>query len=588
MFTLPPGAARIARGTCLRLLAGREMLYTGRILHSKFKTLYQQYFHFSELPFSIAPDPHFMFMSERHQEGLGHLIYGITMTGGFVALTGEVGTGKTTLCRCLLQQLPDNVDIALILNPKLNAIELLTTLCDELHIAYDNNQQTLKILIDQINQYLLAAYAKGRRTVLLIDEAQNLSLEVLEQIRLLTNLETSKTKLLQIVLVGQPELKQLLQQQALRQLNQRITARYHLLPLSYAETRAYICHRLAVCNGNPDLFETGALKMIYRFSAGVPRIINIICDRALLGAYATNRRRISPEIIRRAAQETLDLGRQRYRFDVAWGLVLVGGIALGGYVFNQTSVIDKPAEPVPPDQLPKTGFIPPEKVMPMAAKSEVPPVPQPVKPKVEENAFNAWLADPAWSESAALLQALKVWKKTVPADNQVDCQYLGRAGLNCLYARANWKDLLTLNRPAILEFSLSADEKRYALLVGVNKGQPVFRGDQDVSFPLDAVLQAWNGHYLIPWQTPRPGLIEIKPLQTSANVIWLRQQLGSVSGVQTKSAQPQLYDEPLKAQVMDFQRRHHLPVDGVVGARTLIHLENGTGAAGSPHLKITD
>ncbi|MGD0960473.1 MAG: AAA family ATPase, partial [Methylomonas sp.] len=187
--------------------------------------MYQQHFHFTELPFSIAPDPHFIYMSERHQEGLAHLLYGMNMGGGFVALTGEVGTGKTTLCRCLLEQLPANIDIALILNPKLNAIELLSTICDELCIAYDSNQQTLKHFIDIINQHLLSAYSNGRRTVLLIDEAQNLSLEVLEQIRLLTNLETSKTKLLQIILVGQPELKELLHQKNLRQLNQRITAR---------------------------------------------------------------------------------------------------------------------------------------------------------------------------------------------------------------------------------------------------------------------------------------------------------------------------------------------------------------------------
>ncbi|HEY5141064.1 MAG TPA: AAA family ATPase, partial [Methylococcales bacterium] len=198
--------------------------------------MYNQYFHFSELPFSIAPDPHFIYMSPRHQEGLAHLLYGINVGGGFVALTGEVGTGKTTLCHCLLQQLPKNIDIALILNSKLNAIELLATICDELGIIYDKNQHSLKILIDLLNQHLLTAHANGRRTVLLIDEAQNLSMEVLEQIRLLTNLETSKTKLLQIILVGQPELKELLKRRDLRQLNQRITARYHLQPLSLDET----------------------------------------------------------------------------------------------------------------------------------------------------------------------------------------------------------------------------------------------------------------------------------------------------------------------------------------------------------------
>ncbi|MDD1611907.1 MAG: AAA family ATPase, partial [Methylococcaceae bacterium] len=267
--------------------------------------MYKQYFHFAELPFSIAPDPHFIYMSHRHQEGLAHLLYGITVGGGFVALTGEVGTGKTTLCHCLLRELPDNIDIALILNPKLNAIELLATICDELGIAYDKHGQSLKSLVDALNHYLLAQHAAGRRTVLLLDEAQNLSMEVLEQIRLLTNLETSKTKLLQIILVGQPELKQMLRRQDLRQLNQRITARYHLLPLSLVETRAYVRHRLRVCGGEPDLFKDRAIRKIYKLSAGIPRIINILCDRALLGAYAGNAMHVTPGMVLNAAKETL-------------------------------------------------------------------------------------------------------------------------------------------------------------------------------------------------------------------------------------------------------------------------------------------
>ncbi|MGR8941962.1 MAG: ExeA family protein, partial [Gammaproteobacteria bacterium] len=267
--------------------------------------MYKQYFHFSELPFSIAPDPHFMYMSRRHQEGLAHLLYGITVGGGFVALTGEVGTGKTTLCHCLLKELPDNIDIALILNPKLNAIELLANICDELGVAYDKTQSSLKLLVDALNHYLLAAHAAGRRTVLLIDEAQNLSMEVLEQVRLLTNLETSKTKLLQIILVGQPELKQMLRRQDLRQLNQRITARYHLLPLTFNETRAYIRHRLRVCGGDPELFKERAIRKVYRLSTGIPRLINILCDRALLGAYADNAQTITPGMIKHAAKETL-------------------------------------------------------------------------------------------------------------------------------------------------------------------------------------------------------------------------------------------------------------------------------------------
>lgn len=258
--------------------------------------MYQQFFNFNASPFSIAPDPHFIYMSGHHQEGLAHLLYGIKQGGGFVALTGEVGTGKTTLCHCLLEQLPDNVDIALVLNPKLNAIELLATVCDELQITYDQDKQTLKSLVDSLNHHLLEAHALGRKTVLMIDEAQNLSLDVLEQIRLLTNLETSKTKLLQIILIGQPELKQLLEKKELRQLNQRITARYHLSPLSYSDTKKYIEHRLIVCGGDEKIFTHNAIKKVYKLTGGIPRLINILADRGLLGAYATNNPNVTKKI----------------------------------------------------------------------------------------------------------------------------------------------------------------------------------------------------------------------------------------------------------------------------------------------------
>ncbi|MEF3076562.1 AAA family ATPase [Methylobacter sp. Wu1] len=545
--------------------------------------MYQQYFHFSELPFSIAPDPHFMFMSARHQEGLAHLLYGINMGGGFVALTGEVGTGKTTLCRCLLQQLPANVDIALILNPKLNAVELLATICDELSIGYDKNRQTLKDFIDKINQYLLTAYANGRRTVLLIDEAQNLSLEVLEQVRLLTNLETSKTKLLQIILVGQPELKQLLSQKDLRQLNQRITARYHLLPLSLDETRAYIHHRLAVCNGNPDLFKDRAVRKIYQFSSGIPRLINILCDRALLGAYATNAHAITPDIIARAAQETLALeSPHRQAKKAAIALALFSSIAAGIYFFSQHQPADHQVKLVLSGQSPAPASKP-------AIKSPQPaPKPEPVAPKAEMKTFNAWLEDPALSLNSAMIQALKAWKKAVPTDNRADCHYMETVGLRCLFDKANWKDILELDRPAILEFSLANEQKRYALLTGVHKGQPVIRFNDDLTFPLADVLSLWDGYYLMLWQPPRPDMADIVPQHTSANVLWLRQQLSTVTGTRTSVNEPMFFDEALKKQVIDFQRLHHLTADGIAGARTLIHLDNSIGAKDSPHLEIMD
>ncbi|MBS1247393.1 MAG: hypothetical protein H6R48_182, partial [Proteobacteria bacterium] len=258
--------------------------------------MYAPHFGLREPPFAITPDPAYVYLSRHHQEALAHLLYGVGENGGFVQLTGEVGTGKTTLVRTLLEQQLENVDIALCLNPRLTVAELLATVCDELGASYSPEPHTLKALLDALNAHLLQTHAAGRRTVLILDEAQNLSREVLEQIRLLTNLETAKHKLLRIILVGQPELRTLLARPDLRQLAQRITARYHLPPLDRRETAAYIDHRLRVAGGREDLFTWGARRVVYGHSGGIPRLINIICDRALLGAFGQGARRINASL----------------------------------------------------------------------------------------------------------------------------------------------------------------------------------------------------------------------------------------------------------------------------------------------------
>jgi general secretion pathway protein A len=264
--------------------------------------MYLDYFGLSEPPFSIAPDPRYLFMSERHREALAHLLYGVQGQGGFIVLTGEVGTGKTTICRCFLNQVPKNTDVAFIVNPKLSAHELLATICDEFHIDYTENA-SIKALNDAINDYLLIAHAEKRHPVLIIDEAQNLEPDVLEQLRLLTNLETSEKKLLQIILLGQPELRDMLAQKELRQLAQRITARYHLLELNRVEVGAYVACRLAVAGRRPRLFSDAAIKQLYKFSGGIPRLINLLADRALLGAYATQAETVDPTHVKRAHYE---------------------------------------------------------------------------------------------------------------------------------------------------------------------------------------------------------------------------------------------------------------------------------------------
>jgi general secretion pathway protein A len=548
--------------------------------------LYNKYFHFSEQPFSIAPDPHFMFMSARHQEGLAHLLYGINRGGGFVALTGEVGTGKTTLCHCLLQQLPNEIDLALILNPKLNATELLAAICDELGIFYDKYSPSLKNLIDSLNQHLLDVHASGRRTVLLIDEAQNLSFEVLEQIRLLTNLETSKTKLLQIILVGQPELQKLLKRQDLRQLNQRITARYHLLPLSKEETRAYIRHRLTVCDGNPDLFKDSAIRKIFKFSSGIPRVINILCDRALLGAYSTNARLITAKIINNAAKESLiETDRGAPRVSTLITLIVVSCIVAAIYIvrFHPQALI-KNKQPQPASVT--KPVIKPEPIIKAPVQPEIqPPVEiKPVKPKID---FNTWINSPGLTLNNALQDSLKLWSNVALAAQPTDCTDIEALGLNCLSGKASLEKVLLMNSPIILELSLPTGEKRYALLIGIRQSQALVQMSGDLEFPLVEILKVWNGNYLIVWKPPLADLKAIYPGQSSNNVLWLRQQINSVNGTQEKSTNPQFFDKNLKKQVMEFQRQNHLFEDGIAGERTLFHLDNMTRST-VPHLKIND
>ncbi|MFT5700795.1 MAG: general secretion pathway protein A [Desulforhopalus sp.] len=275
--------------------------------------MYTRYFGLTEKPFVIAPNPRFLYMSELHREALAHLLYGINGEGCIVLFTGGVGTGKTTVCRCLIEQLPETVDIALVLNPKLTIADLLRTICEELGITVSRQEPTNKDYIDALNIYLLETHAKGRNTAVIIDEAQNLDIEVLEQLRLLTNLETDTQKLLQVVLIGQPELRDILEIPALSQVKQRITTRYHLDSLRAEDVSAYINHRLSVAGGDPRtlVIPDNVIRIINKHSRGIPRLINIICDRALLGAYAENKAYINAKIVKKAVSEVITPGSKK-------------------------------------------------------------------------------------------------------------------------------------------------------------------------------------------------------------------------------------------------------------------------------------
>ena len=304
--------------------------------------MYTQYFGLKEKPFAIAPDPRYLYMSELHREAFAHLLYGIGSDGCLILLTGDVGTGKTTVSRCLMEQLPEKTDIAIILNPVLTITELLKTICEELNIPVSHNSSSGKVYIDSLNRYLLDAHAKGRSTALLIDEAQNLDIKVLEQLRLLTNLETNTHKLLQIVLLGQPEFCEKLNSPELSQINQRITSRYHLQPLKPDEVEKYIRHRISIAGGSDiPLFSPAAIKYIVKISKGIPRVINILCDRGLLGAYAEDKNRVDLKIIKKAAREISSGIPQPSvllkRVAIALFLSLLClGVPAGYYFLNQT------------------------------------------------------------------------------------------------------------------------------------------------------------------------------------------------------------------------------------------------------------
>jgi general secretion pathway protein A len=304
--------------------------------------MYTQYFGLQQEPFSIAPDPRYLFMSERHREALAHLLYGVRGGGGFVLLTGEIGAGKTTVCRCFLEQVPRQCNVAYIFNPKQTVEELLESICDEFRIPRvpgPASPRTVKQHVDMLNEFLLRTHAVGQNNVLVIDEAQLLSADVLEQLRLLTNLETSERKLLQIILIGQPELRKLLARRELEQLAQRVIARYHLKALSEPETAQYIKHRLAVAGLSTALpINARALRRIHHLARGVPRRINLLCDRALLGAYASGQPIVDVRIVDKAAVEVLGSAvvhapvrtTQRWRMAAMLGVGLVVGVLVVG------------------------------------------------------------------------------------------------------------------------------------------------------------------------------------------------------------------------------------------------------------------
>jgi len=527
--------------------------------------VYLTYFGLSEAPFSTTPDQRFLYLSERHREGVAHLLYGIAERGGFLQLTGEVGTGKTTLCRYLLDHLPPHVDVALILNPMLTRAELLATICDELRIAYRPGTQSLKVFIDALHAYLLDAHARGRRTIVIVDEAQNLSVEVLEQLRLLTNLETAKAKLLQIILVGQPELIELLRRTDLRQVAQRVAARYHLKPLLEIETRAYVAHRLAMAGSPTVLFDDAAIRAVYRASAGVPRVVNVLCDRALLGAYAKRTERVTAALVRRAAREIAGEaskahwpGRRRaVAIAAAAALVIAAGSAVVA-----SGRLDRWAITVAPAP-PPAASVP---MVPVAA----PPPPEPAARTLSELLQNpSFVTDP----DAAFAAVAARWGKTYERQKlEAPCDALRRIGLECLARRGTWKLVRRFDLPAVLEVNLPGTHHFLAVTAADDRRATLEAAGRTESVTIEEIGRVWDGGFTVVWRPPRPGIAAVGPAASGGDIVWLRQRLASLEGDSTASSRGSGFDQDLAERIAAFQRAHALDVDGIAGAETLAKL----------------
>ncbi|MBE9529955.1 MAG: AAA family ATPase, partial [Proteobacteria bacterium] len=517
--------------------------------------MYKNFFSFRERPFKLVPNPAYLFLSKSHEEVLAHLTYAVIQGDGFVEITGEVGTGKTTLCRAFLENLDNNTKAAYIFNPNLNSIQLLKTINDEFGIASDADNT--KDLIDRLNSFLIAKKAQGKKVILIIDEAQNLTTEVLEQLRLLSNLETSRDKLLQIILVGQPELGEKLDSHELRQLDQRITLRCQLVPLSHKEVREYIQHRINIASKKAGIqFAGAAYRSIYHYSRGIPRLINIVCDRALLTAFVLDQQIISGKIAMAAIRELGVKGdmkrrglQNRKRTILFFSLLCTGIFVVmvfrsgfldqnaiisspestridnsGSKHFTRSGHLKTPSSPIPaPDS--KSVDAPaetPEEVSDNAqakvtdktqAKAPALKEPRTVMEPVRDLGVLLEKLDRFYSRKAALKVAMDLWGAESEIGRHLDgigddyAFFQLAAEQNGLLIRrinGHFNAVEKLNLPAILAFYLPGGRPPvYLALYGIDDGKITLRGgNKDISIELEpADLESyWLGVAYIPWK----------------------------------------------------------------------------------------
>jgi general secretion pathway protein A len=553
--------------------------------------MYLSFFGLLEKPFAITPDPRYLYLSARHAEALAHLLYGINEAGGFVQLTGEVGTGKTTIIRSLLAQTPKNAEIALILNPRMTAPEFLLTICEELGIGVpDEATNSRKDLVDILNHYLLRAHAEGRRIVLVVDEAQNLVPDVLEQVRLLTNLETNTQKLLQIILIGQPELRDLLARNELRQLAQRVTGRYHLHPLSAQETAAYVRHRLRVSGATSDIFSSMALAELFHLSGGVPRVINVVADRALLGAYTQDRHRVTSGLVRHAAAEVF--GRRFAPRWLPWLGAAAAALVLAATVWGMWPLTSWRLDRQPPVTAAaavKESAPHRETVKSAAAHPTQPPaaVTAAAPPPAGSPSLQALLTqhNDATGTDDAFLRLFGLWGAHYVAGNTDPCTQAAQQGLECLVQRGSFGQLRVYNRPAILMLNDDAGSKHQVVLAGLDDEHArIDLAGQTQQVGIGELSRYWFGDFVMLW---RPGTQKVKPLSLGMRgdeVRWLRESLERLQGVTAGQSVSDVFDTELSHLVMDFQRQHRLAVDGIAGVQTQIVLASAVAAPDSPLL----
>lgn len=523
--------------------------------------MYHSFFGLSEPAFSIAVNPRYLYMSQQHKEALAHLLYGVS-GGGFVMLTGEVGTGKTTIIRCLLEQTPENTDLAIVMNPMSNVQELLTTVCEELGAAYLKDEPSTKDLTDALHSFLLKNHTKGRNTILLIDEAQLLSTQTLEQVRLLTNLETNTQKLLHIILVGQPELKALLAKPELRQLSQRITARFHLTPLTLTETQAYIRHRLKVA-GLPEgrsPFPFAIIKRIHAFTGGIPRLINVICERCLMGAYAANKIRVDNDIFNAARKEVVGSQPPSRPRDFYWKVAAgVFGVALisNALYFNSayTNADNK-------STIAKT---------------------------VSSSSSSSLSSSSASSSSAAPAFVLRNYKRAedslfsylgIPLTSEArPCGKNAKTALHCEKTSVHtWTELGEINRPAILMLATPEKFSTYVVLLGLNDETALVLDEhqQKTKVPLATLGREWTGEIVYLWKKPASFSETIVPGDSSATVEWVANQFAKLDK-QKDALTNDLFSLALEERVKIFQRSKGLTPDGTINQATLMKLNEAAG-----------